>query len=155
MWDLPGPGIKPVCPEMEGRLSTTGPPGKPRGYIYGYYYNSLSASWVPQHAHHRTPPPLPPQASFSLQGCVQCPVAVMECSGGSRCGPSWCYGSSSPSTPCRNSRSSPGLLPTPNDDPSLLDHIPTSRGLLYQPFPRPTDKPVLKGKPRSYGVGPS
>ena len=51
------------------------------------------------------------------------------------CGPNWCYGLSSPSTPCRNSRSSPGLPPTPNDDPSLLDHIPTSRGLLHQRFP--------------------
>ena len=28
MWDLPGPGIKPVSPELAGRFSTTAPPGK-------------------------------------------------------------------------------------------------------------------------------
>ena len=27
MWDLPGPGIKPVSPALAGRLLTTGPPG--------------------------------------------------------------------------------------------------------------------------------
>ena len=30
MWDLPGPGIKPVSPELAGRLLTTAPPGKSR-----------------------------------------------------------------------------------------------------------------------------
>ena len=29
MWDLPRPGIKPVSPALQGRLLTTGPPGKP------------------------------------------------------------------------------------------------------------------------------
>ena len=29
MWDLPGPGLKPVSPALAGRLSTTAPPGKP------------------------------------------------------------------------------------------------------------------------------
>ena len=28
MWDLPRPGLKPVCPALAGGLSTTGPPGK-------------------------------------------------------------------------------------------------------------------------------
>ena len=28
MWDLPGPGIKPVAPALAGRFLTTGPPGK-------------------------------------------------------------------------------------------------------------------------------
>ena len=28
MWDLPGPGIKPVSPALEGRFLTTAPPGK-------------------------------------------------------------------------------------------------------------------------------
>ena len=28
MWDLPGPGIKPVSPALAGRFLTTGPPGK-------------------------------------------------------------------------------------------------------------------------------
>ena len=30
MWDLPGPGIKPVSPELAGGFFTTEPPGKPR-----------------------------------------------------------------------------------------------------------------------------
>ena len=29
MWDLPRPGLEPVSPALEGRLSTTAPPGKP------------------------------------------------------------------------------------------------------------------------------
>ena len=28
-WDLPRPGLKPVCPALAGRFSTTAPPGKP------------------------------------------------------------------------------------------------------------------------------
>ena len=31
MWDLPRPGLEPVSPELAGRLSTTAPPGKPKG----------------------------------------------------------------------------------------------------------------------------
>ena len=30
MWDLPGPGIKPVSPALAGGFSTTVPPGKPQ-----------------------------------------------------------------------------------------------------------------------------
>ena len=29
LWDLPGPGTKPVSPTLASRFSTTGPPGKP------------------------------------------------------------------------------------------------------------------------------
>ena len=29
MWDLPRPGLEPVCPALAGRLPTTAPPGKP------------------------------------------------------------------------------------------------------------------------------
>ena len=29
MWDLPRPGLEPVCPALAGRFSTTAPPGKP------------------------------------------------------------------------------------------------------------------------------
>ena len=29
MWDLPRPGLEPVCPALAGRFSTTVPPGKP------------------------------------------------------------------------------------------------------------------------------
>ena len=28
MWDLPGPGLEPVSPELAGRFLTTAPPGK-------------------------------------------------------------------------------------------------------------------------------
>ena len=30
MWDLPRPGLEPVCPALAGRFSTTAPPGKPQ-----------------------------------------------------------------------------------------------------------------------------
>ena len=29
MWDLPGPGIKPVSHGLQSEFLTTGPPGKP------------------------------------------------------------------------------------------------------------------------------
>ena len=29
MWDLPGPGFKPVSPALAGGFLTTAPPGKP------------------------------------------------------------------------------------------------------------------------------
>ena len=29
MWDIPGPGIKPLSPALQGRFLTTGPQGKP------------------------------------------------------------------------------------------------------------------------------
>ena len=29
MWDLPRPGLEPVCPALAGRLPTAAPPGKP------------------------------------------------------------------------------------------------------------------------------
>ena len=29
MWDLPRPGLEPVCPALAGRFSTTAPAGKP------------------------------------------------------------------------------------------------------------------------------
>ena len=34
MWDLPRPGLEPVCPALAGRFSTTAPPGKPRSYFW-------------------------------------------------------------------------------------------------------------------------
>ena len=30
MWDLPRPGLEPVCSALAGRFSTTVPPGKPQ-----------------------------------------------------------------------------------------------------------------------------
>ena len=41
MWDLPRPGLEPVCPALSGRFSTTAPPGKPLiffNYINYYIY---------------------------------------------------------------------------------------------------------------------
>ena len=29
MWDLPGPGLEPMCPVLAGGFLTTAPPGKP------------------------------------------------------------------------------------------------------------------------------
>ena len=33
MWDLPGPGFKPLSPAVAGRFLTTAPPGKPPFFI--------------------------------------------------------------------------------------------------------------------------
>ena len=32
-WNLPGPGIDPMCPALAGGFSTTGPPGKPIRFL--------------------------------------------------------------------------------------------------------------------------
>ena len=34
MWDLPRPGLEPVCPALAGRFSTTAPPGKPLPFTF-------------------------------------------------------------------------------------------------------------------------
>ena len=36
MWDLPGPGLEPVSPELAGGFLTTAPPGKP--YFIGFVF---------------------------------------------------------------------------------------------------------------------
>ena len=36
IWDLPGPGIKPMSPALAGRFLTTGPPGKSRLILINY-----------------------------------------------------------------------------------------------------------------------
>ena len=36
MWDLPRPGLEPVCPALAGRFSTTAPPGKPLAMPFQY-----------------------------------------------------------------------------------------------------------------------
>ena len=38
MWDLPRPGLEPVCPAPAGRLSTTAPPGKPCFLCFYFIY---------------------------------------------------------------------------------------------------------------------
>ena len=43
MWDLPGPGIEPVSPVLEGEFFTTEPPGKPEHFLNcGYYWLSFA-----------------------------------------------------------------------------------------------------------------
>ena len=45
MWDLPGPGHEPVTPASAGRLTTTGPPGKPSmSRFYTYLTNCYSTT---------------------------------------------------------------------------------------------------------------
>ena len=48
MWDLPRPGLEPVCPALAGRLSTTAPPGKPSNAFFylNYYYQTGARNWL-------------------------------------------------------------------------------------------------------------
>ena len=44
MWDLPGPGIKPVSPALAGRFLTTAPPGKSQNSLFNKWcWNN----WIP------------------------------------------------------------------------------------------------------------
>ena len=45
MWDLPGPGLKPVSPALAGRFLTTAPPGKP---VWNFFACQVVVSF-PQH----------------------------------------------------------------------------------------------------------
>ena len=47
MWDLPRPGLEPVCPALASRFSTTAPPGKPPSVILFFSKYLLSACCVP------------------------------------------------------------------------------------------------------------
>ena len=38
MWDLPGPGLKPVSPALAGTFSTTAPPGKPWKTFLNFFF---------------------------------------------------------------------------------------------------------------------
>ena len=42
MWDLPGPGLKPMSPALAGGFLTTAPPGKPKTLGFLYTTNELS-----------------------------------------------------------------------------------------------------------------
>ena len=46
MWDLPRPGLEPMCPALAGRLSTTAPPGKP--LIFCFKIKALDPWFVKQ-----------------------------------------------------------------------------------------------------------
>ena len=41
MWNLPGPGIEPVSPELEGGFLSTAPPGKSQK-VFKKYLDSQS-----------------------------------------------------------------------------------------------------------------
>ena len=46
MWDLPRPGLEPVCPALAGWFSTTAPPGKPpRRALFMMRIISQRSSW--------------------------------------------------------------------------------------------------------------
>ena len=45
MWDLPRPGLEPVSLELEGRFSTTAPPGKPEIVFLTRYHRSDAYSF--------------------------------------------------------------------------------------------------------------
>ena len=38
MWDILGPGIEPVSPELAGRFFTTEPPGKPQNMVCFFFF---------------------------------------------------------------------------------------------------------------------
>ena len=46
MWDLPGPGLEPVSPELAGGFLTTVPPGKPTLPVLAFKY--FSRDFVPK-----------------------------------------------------------------------------------------------------------
>ena len=46
MWDLPRPGLEPVCPALAGRFSTTAPPGKPSIFLLQRFIYFLSLNYV-------------------------------------------------------------------------------------------------------------
>ena len=45
MWDLPGPGLKPVFPALAGGFLTTAPPGKSDPFTFNLYV-SLYLKWT-------------------------------------------------------------------------------------------------------------
>ena len=47
MWDLSGPGLEPISPELAGRFLTTAPPGKSHIVLTFYYLHVLPfGSWL-------------------------------------------------------------------------------------------------------------
>ena len=49
MWDPPRPGLKPVCPALAGRLSTTVPPGKPPFFSFNISIRMFVLPWFFSH----------------------------------------------------------------------------------------------------------
>ena len=46
MWNLPGPGIKPVSPELAGEFLTTGPPGKSQMFNFHAFISKMTLAIV-------------------------------------------------------------------------------------------------------------
>ena len=46
MWDLPRPGLEPVCPAPAGRLPTTAPRGKPQHYFLSLFCQGNIVSFL-------------------------------------------------------------------------------------------------------------
>ena len=58
MWDLPGPGLKPVSPALAGGFLTTAPPGKSHSFLLRRIngtFDSLTATNENSIAHVSTP----------------------------------------------------------------------------------------------------
>ena len=49
MWDPPRPGLKPECPALAGRLSTTVPPGKPPFFSFNISIRMFVLPWFFSH----------------------------------------------------------------------------------------------------------
>ena len=62
MWDLPGPGIKPVSPALAGGFLTTAPPGKSCPFNTEWVLTKLSVCAG------RASPPAPPRPKGHLVG---------------------------------------------------------------------------------------
>ena len=55
MWDLPGPGLKPMYPALAGGFFTTVPPGKPLPYVFYQSLTDLGEGKYPTPAPSRLP----------------------------------------------------------------------------------------------------
>ena len=54
MWDLPGPGLKPVSPALAGGFLTTAPPGKPKSlYLLIPFTYFTQSSTLPSSGNHQ------------------------------------------------------------------------------------------------------
>ena len=46
MWDLPRPGLEPVCPALAGGFLTTAPPGRPCFLIFKMPSKAVAKCWI-------------------------------------------------------------------------------------------------------------
>ena len=71
MWDLPGPGIEPVCPALAGGFSTTALPGKPELTVLKATFPLMLTGIIGT----------PPAFSLSLSGAGLCGVMLARAKG--------------------------------------------------------------------------